>query len=61
MPVKLEQSISLVVSFMDPKALICKVTTSYNINDSPIKTSHLHKDLGVMISDDLNWDKHRRI
>ena len=20
--------------------------------------SHLHEDLGVMISDDLNWDKH---
>ena len=35
-----------------------KVTTSYNINDSPIKTSHLHKDLEVMISDDLNRDKH---
>ena len=35
-----------------------KITTSYNINDGPIKTSHLHKDLGVMISDDLNWEKH---
>jgi len=38
--------------------LISKIATSYNINDSPIKTLHLHKDLGVMIGDDFNWEKH---
>ena len=38
--------------------LISKIATSYNINDSPIKTLHLQKDLGIMIGDDFNWEKH---
>jgi len=45
--------------FIHLKVLMCPLkATSYNINDCPIKTSHLHKDLGVIISNDLNWDKH---
>ena len=36
----------------------CKFTSTYNINGNPINTSHLHKDLGVLISDNLNWNEH---
>ena len=36
----------------------CKVSTSYNINGSSINPSHSHKDLGVIISDNLNWTEH---
>jgi len=34
----------------------CKFTTSYCINSNPINFSHSHKDLGVLISDNLNWN-----
>ena len=35
-----------------------KVITSYNINGSAINSAHSHKDLGVMISDNLNQIVH---
>ena len=34
------------------------ISTSYNIRGNPINTTHNHKDLGVIISDDLNWNIH---
>ena len=35
-----------------------KTLTSYNIRGIPIKTMHNHKDLGVLIKDNLDWDIH---
>ena len=34
------------------------ISTSYNIRGNPINTTHSHKDLGVIISDILNWNIH---
>ena len=34
------------------------IRTSYNIRGNPINTTHCHRDLGVIISDDLNWNIH---
>jgi len=39
-------------------SLKCKTLTSNNINDTPISTSHNHKDLGVIINDNLDWNIH---
>ena len=35
-----------------------KVVTSYTMFDSPIPHSDFHKDLGIILSDDLSWNKH---
>ena len=35
-----------------------KISTSYNIGGNPINTTHSHKDLGVIVSDNLNWNIH---
>ena len=29
---------------------------NYNIIGNPINTTHSHKDLGVIVSDNLNWN-----
>ena len=29
---------------------------TYNIRGNPINTTHSHKDLGVIVSDNLNWN-----
>ena len=34
------------------------ISTSYNIRGNPINTTHSHRDLGVIISDNLNWNIH---
>ena len=34
------------------------ISTSYNIRGNLINTTHSHKDLGVIISDNLNWNTH---
>ena len=34
------------------------ISTSYNIRGNPINTTHSHKDLGVIISDNLNCNTH---
>ena len=34
------------------------ISTSYNIRGNPINTTHNHKNLRVIISDDLNWNIH---
>ena len=34
------------------------IRTSYNIRGNPINTTHSHRDLGVIISDNLNWNIH---
>ena len=34
------------------------IPTSYNIRGNPINTTHSHRDLGVIISDNLNWNIH---
>ena len=34
------------------------ISTSYNISGNPINTIHGHKDLGVIVSDNLNWNIH---
>ena len=36
----------------------CKISTSYNIRDTPINSNHSHKDLGIIINDSLNWNFH---
>ena len=38
-------------------SFIQNISTSYNIRDNPINTTHSHRDLGV-ISDNLNWNIH---
>ncbi|MCY3929513.1 MAG: reverse transcriptase family protein [Acidobacteria bacterium] len=35
-----------------------RILTSYNIRGNSINTTHNHKDLGVIISDNLNWNIH---
>ena len=35
-----------------------KFATSYHMFDSPISHTNSHKDLGLMMSEDLKWDKH---
>ena len=35
-----------------------KISISYNIRGNPINTTHSHRDLGVIISDNLNWNIH---
>ena len=39
-------------------SLNCKSLTSYNIRGMPINTTHNHKDLGIIINDNLNWNTH---
>ena len=55
-------SITYRVSFNSSKSthilLNCKTLTSYNIRGTPIKTMHNHKDLGILIKDNLDWDIH---
>ena len=34
------------------------ISTWYNISGNPINTTHSHKDLGVIVSDNLNWNIH---
>ena len=34
------------------------ISTSYNISGNSINTTHSHKDLGVIVSDNLNWNIH---
>ena len=34
------------------------ISTSYNIKGNSINTVHSHKDLGVIVSDNLNWNIH---
>ena len=34
------------------------ISTSYNIIGNSINTTHSHKDLGVIVSDNLNWNLH---
>ena len=36
-----------------------KFTTSYNINGSSINSSHVLKDLGVIINNNLDWSVHK--
>ena len=35
-----------------------KISTSYSINDSMINLKSHHKDLGIVVSDDLQWHLH---
>ena len=35
-----------------------KISTSYSINDSTINLKSHHKDLGIVVSDDLQWHLH---
>ena len=35
-----------------------KISTSYLINDSMINLKSHHKDLGIFVSDDLQWHLH---
>ena len=35
-----------------------KLDTIYTISDTPIPRSDSHKDLGIILSVDLSWDKH---
>ena len=37
------------------------ISTSYNISGNPINTTHSHKDLGVIVSDNLNWNLHHDV
>ena len=34
---------------------------TYFIDDTPIPTNYLHRDLGIMVASDLNWSSHHAI
>ena len=36
----------------------CKLDNTYTISDTHISCSDSHKDLGLILSEDLCWDKH---
>ena len=54
-------SISSYLSFNSSKSThvsLNRTPTSYNIRNDPITTTHNHKDLGIIISCNLNWNLH---
>ena len=53
------------MSFTPSKTILISfnqiISTSYNLSGNPINTTHSHKDLGVIVSDNLNWNLVRHI
>ena len=53
------------MSFTPSKTILVSfnqiISTSYNLSGNPINTNHSHKDLGVIVSDNLNWNLVRHI
>jgi len=39
----------------------CKLDTTYTMSDTCIPRTDSHKDLGLILSEDLSWDKHYKI